>query len=204
MSLPQYNDVYNNFDAAALEAEVLDGRLDSGLNVCHEICDKWAQDPKKVALYYERAGGGDGSLTFAELKAASARFARYLKSLGVSKGDRVAGLLPRGPELLIVIAGTLRLGAVYQPLFTAFGSGAIEYRVGKAGTRLIVTDPDNYPKLKDVKDCPPALCVNAAAVGGDVADFEQTLQQQGDECEPVMITGNDPFLQMFTSGTVGK
>jgi acetyl-CoA synthetase len=204
MSLPQYNDVYNNFDAAALEAEVLDGRLDSGLNVCHEICDKWAQDPKKVALYYERAGGGDGSLTFAELKAASARFANYLKSLGVSKGDRVAGLLPRGPELLIVIAGTLRLGAVYQPLFTAFGSGAIEYRVGKAGTRLIVTDPDNYPKLKDVKDCPPALCVNAAAVGSDAVDFEQTLQQQGDECEPVMITGNAPFLQMFTSGTVGK
>ena len=30
MSLPQYVDAYNNFDLAALEAEVLDGRLDSG------------------------------------------------------------------------------------------------------------------------------------------------------------------------------
>ncbi|TPW22230.1 AMP-binding protein [Marinobacter nauticus] len=204
MSLPHYNEVYDNFDAAALEAEILDGRLDSGLNVCHEICDKWASDPQKVALFYEKVGGGDGVLTFAELKAASARFANYLKSHGVKKGDRVAGLLPRGPELLIVIAGTLRLGAVYQPLFTAFGSGAIEYRLEKAGTKLVVTDPDNYPKLNDFNNCPPVLCVNAAATGEDVADFQQVLDQQSDQCEPVMITGSDPFLQMFTSGTVGK
>ena len=204
MSLPQYNDVYNQFDAAALEAEILDGRLESGLNVCHEICDRWAVDPQKVALYYEKIGGGDGTLTFAELKAASARFANYLKSHGVTKGDRVAGLLPRVPELLIVIAGTLRLGAVYQPLFTAFGSGAIEYRLEKASTRLVVTDPDNYPKLEEVKNCPPVLCLNAAATGADVRDFDAVLAEQSDQCEPVMITGNDPFLQMFTSGTVGK
>ncbi|HBC36905.1 MAG TPA: AMP-binding protein, partial [Marinobacter adhaerens] len=134
MSLPEYTDVYNNFDPAALEADILDGRLDSGLNVCHEICDKWADDPSRVALYYETEDGGDGTLTFAELKEASARFANYLKSQGIGKGDRVAALLPRTPELLIVIAGTLRAGAVYQPLFTAFGSGAIEYRFERAST----------------------------------------------------------------------
>lgn len=106
MSLPEYTDVYNNFDPAALEADILDGRLDSGLNVCHEICDKWADDPSRVALYYETEDGGDGTLTFAELQEASARFANYLKSKGIGKGDRVAALLPRTPELLIVIAGT--------------------------------------------------------------------------------------------------
>jgi len=204
MSLPKYTDVYNNFDAAALEADILDGRLDSGLNVCHEICDKWATDPQKVALFYEIVDGGDGTLTFAELKAASARFANYLKSRGIGKGDRVAGLLPRGPELLIVIAGALRAGAVYQPLFTAFGSGAIEYRLERAGTKLVVTDPANYPKLTEVKNCAPVLCVNASETGADVQDFEETLAQQSDQFEPVMIKGSDPFLQMFTSGTVGK
>jgi len=204
MSLPKYTDVYNNFDAAALEADILDGRLDSGLNVCHEICDKWATDTQKVALFYETVDGGDGTLTFAELKAASARFANYLKSRGIGKGDRVAGLLPRGPELLIVIAGALRAGAVYQPLFTAFGSGAIEYRLERAGTKLVVTDPANYPKLTEVKNCAPVLCVNASETGADVQDFEETLAQQSDQFEPVMIKGYDPFLQMFTSGTVGK
>jgi len=204
MSLPNYTDVYNKFDAAALEADILDGRLDTGLNVCHEICDKWASNPQRVALFYETADGGDGTLTFAELKTASARFANYLKSQGIGKGDRVAGLLPRGPELLIVIAGALRAGAVYQPLFTAFGSGAIEYRLERAGTRLVVTDPANYPKLTEIKNCAPVLCINASETGADVRDFEETLARQSDQFEPVMIKGSDPFLQMFTSGTVGK
>lgn len=204
MSLPEYADVYNNFDPAALEAEILDGRLDSGLNVCHEICDKWASDPERVALYYETGDGGDGVLTFAELKEQSARFANYLASRGIGKGDRVAGLLPRSPELLVVIAGALRAGAVYQPLFTAFGSGAIEYRLERAGTRLVVTDPANYPKLNDVNHCPPVLCVNAKDAGPEIPDFQQTLEEQLPEFEPVMIKGSDPFLQMFTSGTVGK
>ncbi|KAA1170552.1 AMP-binding protein [Marinobacter salinexigens] len=204
MSLPEYADVYNNFDPAALEAEILDGRLDSGLNVCHEICDKWAGDPQKVALYYEKEGGGDGQLTFAELRDASARFANYLKSQGIGKGDRVAGLLPRTPELLIVIAGALRAGAIYQPLFTAFGSGAIEYRLDRAGTRLVVTDPQNYPKLADVKNCPPVLAVKAGETGAEVPDFESVLNDQSADFEPVQIKGSDPFLQMFTSGTVGK
>lgn len=204
MSLPEYKTVYNNFDAAALEAEILDGRLESGLNVCHEICDKWSADPQRVALYYEKDGGGDGTLTFAELKEKSARFANYLKSRGIGKGDRVAGLLPRSPELLVVIAGALRAGAVYQPLFTAFGSGAIEYRLERADTKLVVTDPVNYPKLNDVKNCPPVLCLAAQQAGSEIPDFEQTLAEQSAEFEPVMIKGTDPFLQMFTSGTVGK
>lgn len=204
MSLPEYATVYSNFDAAALEAEILDGSLESGLNVCHEICDKWADDPQRVALYYEKDGGGDGVLTFAELKARSARFASYLKSRGIGKGDRVAGLLPRSPELLVVIAGALRAGAVYQPLFTAFGSGAIEYRLERAGTKLVVTDPVNYPKLTDVQNCPPVICTSAAEAAPDIPDFAATLAEQPAEFEPVMIKGTDPFLQMFTSGTVGK
>lgn len=207
MSQPDYASVYDNFDAAALEAEILDGRLESGLNVCHEICDKWAGDAQRVALRYEKEDGGSGQLTFAELQAGAARFANYLASRGIGKGDRVAGLLPRTPELLIVIAGTLRVGAVYQPLFTAFGSGAIEYRLERAGTRLVVTDPANYPKLTEVKGCPPVLCVNAVATGApgaELPDFGETLAQQSDQFAPVMINGSDPFLQMFTSGTVGK
>ncbi len=204
MSLPEYTDVYNNFDPAALEAAILDGRLDSGLNVCHEICDKWADDPQRVALYYEKDGGGEGVLTFAELKEQSARFANYLKTCGIGKGDRVAGLLPRSPELLVVIAGTLRAGAVYQPLFTAFGSGAIEYRLERAGTRLVVTDPANYPKMAEVNNAPPVICVNASEAGAAIPDFASKLAEQDAGFEPVMIKGTDPFLQMFTSGTVGK
>ena len=52
-----------------------------------------------------------------------------LKALGVTKGDRVATLLPKSPELLITTLGLWRLGAAHVPLFTAFGPQAITSRV---------------------------------------------------------------------------
>lgn len=201
MNLPDYLSSYTSFDAKQLESQVLQGSLESGLNVCSEICDRWADDPKRVALYHEALDGSSRAFTFAELQVASAQFANYLTSQGIGKGDRVAGLLPRSPELMIVILGTLRVGGVYQPLFTAFGSGAISYRVEKAGTRLIVTNADNYPKLQDVDNCPPVLRVKS---DDNADDFDTVLAAQSHQFEPVPILGSDPFLQMFTSGTVGK
>ena len=206
MTLPEYLPAYENFDAQQLEAEVLQGSLKTGLNVCVEMCDRWAADPKRVALFHQGPDGESSVHTFAELQKAAAQFANYLSSQGIGKGDRVAGLLPRSPELLIVILGTLRVGGVYQPLFTAFGSGAISYRLERAGTRLVITDAANIHKLADVEACPPVLCVapEKAQEGVPADDFYQVLSSQSDQCEPVMITGADPFLQMFTSGTVGK
>src|SRR3546814_8696933 len=67
--------------------------------------------------------------------------------MGVRPGERVAGLLPRTPDLLTVLLGTLRAGAVYQPVFTAFGPKAIETRLSASSPRLVVTDTANRPKL---------------------------------------------------------
>lgn len=183
------------------------GDYNDGLNVCEEICDRHADDPDRVGLRYERADGTSGEMTFAELQKRAARFAGFLKSQGIGRGDRVACLLPRTPELLICVLGTLRAGAVYQPLFTAFGSGAIEYRLEKAQSKLIVTNPAQWPKLADVKGLPKTMLVadSRDAVDGtpDVL-FGEEMAKQPDTFEPVKLGPEEPFLQMFTSGTTGK
>lgn len=205
MSMQAYQSFYRDFSPALIE-EALVGSLGEGFNVCEEICDRWA-DGERIALQYEGIERPASSHTFAELQSQSARFANYLKSLGIGKGDRVAGLLPRTPELLVVVLGTLRAGAVYQPLFTAFGSGAIEYRLGRAGTRLVVTDAANRGKLDEVQGCPPVLLVNrdeADTGHGADPDFAASLAAQSDVFDPVRIQADEPFLQMFTSGTTGK
>jgi len=204
--MEHYQSYYDDFQVSDIESQLI-GDLESGFNVCEEICDRWANDANKVALRYEGLNRPAEELTFAELKLRSAKFANFLKSRGIGKGDRVAGLLPRTPELMVVILGTLRAGAVYQPLFTAFGPGAIEYRVNKAGTTLVVTDPDNRSKLVDVAGCPPVVTVNLAAADPSYSndfDYAAVLAEQSDSFEPVRIAADDPFLQMFTSGTVGK
>ncbi len=206
MDAISYDEFANNFSVDSI-LQSFQGNYNDGLNVCSEICDRYADDEARVGLRYERADGRSGEMTFAELKRRSAQFAGFLKSRGIGKGDRVACLLGRTPELMICVLGALRVGAVYQPLFTAFGSGAIEYRLGKAGTKLIVTNPEQWPKLADVNDLPETMLVaeeGAAAATEANHLFWPALEQQSDEFEPVLIGPEEPFLQMFTSGTTGK
>lgn len=187
-----------SFDLDQALASALTGHAD-GLNACIECCDRHA-DAGRVALYWEGRDGSSATWTFAQLQQAAARFANVLHSRGVRPGDCVAGMLPRTPELLITILGTWRLGAVYQPLFTAFGPKAIEHRVASAGTRLVVVDAANRAKLGEVVDAPPLLTLNASA--GE-ADFWTELESQPDSFEPVLRSAEDAFLMMFTSGTTG-
>ncbi|MBV0933642.1 AMP-binding protein [Marinobacterium weihaiense] len=206
MDKTRYNDFIRDFTPESIIQNFI-GDFNSGLNVCEEICDRWADDPTRVALRYELANGDRGEMTFRELMQRSAQFANFLTAQGIGKGDRIAALLTRTPELMIAVLGALRVGAVYQPLFTAFGPGAIEYRLQKASTRLIITNPEQWPKLKEVNGLPTTMLVadDTDPLAGE-ADFlyYQTLDAQPDQFTPVKIGADEPFLQMFTSGTTGK
>ena len=196
---PDYAAFIESFDIASLEDE-LQGSLTGGINACVECCDRWVGD-NRVALHWQGADGSSRDVTFEALQAKSAQFANYLVKQGVKPGERVAGLLPRVPELLVVILGTLRAGAVYQPLFTAFGSKAITDRLAGSQARLIVTDAANRPKLEDVTNCPPVVALDASADGD--TDFHTALNAESTNFDPVMRTGEDLCLMLFTSGTTG-
>ncbi len=186
------------------EAAKLAGSLTDGINVCVECCDRWADDPARVALDWEGAGGATRTMTFAELKDESARFAGFITDLGIGPGDVVAGLLPRTPELLITILGTWRAGAVYQPLFTAFGPKAIEHRLKTSSAKLVVTDPANRSKLDGMEGVSPMIAISRGSptIAGDL-DFAAGMASHGTDFAPVMRTGEDLFLMMSTSGTTG-
>ena len=162
--------------------------------------------PGRIALFWEGRDGTGATYTFTDLQDKAARFANYLLAQGVKKGDKVAGLLPRNIELLITVFATWRIGAVYQPLFTAFGPKAIEHRLGCSGAKVVVTDAVNRSKLAEVADCPTIVTVTGAKgqglVHGDFS-FWAELANYSADCEPVLLTGEDPFLLMFTSGTTG-
>ncbi|HBP5605350.1 TPA: AMP-binding protein [Pseudomonas aeruginosa] len=192
------------FDLQRTAAATLSGTLQA-LNACVECCDRHALSGR-IALFWEGKDGSRASYTFSELKALSGRFANFLQAQGVRPGDCVAGLLPRTPELLVTILGAWRLGAVYQPLFTAFGPKAIEHRVATAGSKVLVTDAANRDKLDELADPPLAVTVGGpkgqGIRRGDFS-FWAELERYPAEFEPVPRSGEDPFLMMFTSGTTG-
>ncbi|SOC05933.1 acetyl-CoA synthetase [Alloalcanivorax xenomutans] len=200
----QYNEAVDQFDIQQVAKATLGGSLES-LNACVECCDRHAL-PGRIALFWEGADGDSATYTFSELRDQASRFAAFLANQGVGAGDCVAGLLPRRVELLITVLATWRLGAVYQPLFTAFGPKAIDHRLQTAGTRVVVTDGDNRGKLDGLESDPLVV-----TVGGDKGrgirrgdfSFWAELESQQDGAEPVMRSADDPFLMMFTSGTTG-
>ena len=197
---PDYVKFREDFDVAALDAE-FSGSFEHGINVCVECCDRYAGEGR-TALYWEGADGTNRSVTFDELKTASARFANLLTAQGIRPGDCVAGLLPRVPELLTVILGTLRAGAVYQALFTAFGPKAIQQRIQGSGAKLLVTDLTNRPKLDDIDSRPQVALLGEGGSAGDL-NFESALSAQSDSFTPVMCQGTDLSMMLFTSGTTG-
>lgn len=202
--MQDHADVYARFDYAACVAQRLSGSL-TALNACVECCDRHAL-PGRIALFWEGRDGQRESWTFAELQQRAAQFAGFLASQGLGPGDRVAGLLPRTPELLIAILGTWRLGAVYQPLFTAFGPKAIEHRLAVSQARMVVTDAGNRGKLAELPGCPAILTVGQRRGQGiERGDFSfwHELERQPTLFDPVPRTAEDPFLLMCTSGTTG-
>jgi acetyl-CoA synthetase len=186
----------SEFDYDQTASAILSGDLNA-MNACIECCDRHA-DSDKVALIWEGRDGRRATWTFAQLKEASSRFANLLASGGIKAGDTVAGLLPRTPELLITILGTWRIGAIYQPLFTAFGPKAVEHRIRESGARMVVTDTANSEKLDTIEAAPRRL-----VVGDNSDDFWTQVNRQPSDFEPVLQSGEAPFLAMFTSGTTG-
>jgi acetyl-CoA synthetase len=180
------------------------GSLKTGLNVCVECCDRHVEGGG-IALDWESHDGRKASFTFAEMKEMSARVANLLVEQGVKPGDVVAGMLPRTPELLATILGTWRAGAVYQPLFTAFGPKAIEHRLKMSAAKLVVTDTVNRLKLDEVPGCPTIAVVTPAGETGRLGDldFRAEIAAKSPTFEPVLRKGDDLFLMMSTSGTTG-
>lgn len=201
--LPDYSEVAKTFSFDDVAATFLQGSLDEGLNACIECCDR--HDGATRALDCIDEKGVLRSYTFAELRELSARVANVLASRGVGPGDVVAGLLPRTVELVATVLGAWRAGAVYQPLFTAFGPKAIEHRLELSAAKLVVTNAAQRGKLDGMTQARVVVCVSNGEplVHQDDVDFHKAIDAEMPNFKPVARKGTDLFLMMSTSGTTG-
>lgn len=191
---------YLDFNFENMLQEQLVGATQA-INAYEECCGRYVGQ-NRTALIWDGKNGESEQWSFEQLAEASAQLAHYFKSIGLNAGDCIAGLLPRTPALLITILATWRIGAIYQPLFTAFESKAIEHRVQTAATKLIVTNSEQRSKLNHI-DLPHILTVHAEGSEQVDPDFWTALEQQFTSFESVSRTFEDDFLMMFTSGTTG-
>ncbi|MEZ5091768.1 AMP-binding protein [Nocardioides sp.] len=108
-----------------------------GLNIAHVALDAQVDSGHgdDIALLCVDETGGTTRHTYADLAAATSRFAHLLGALGVGPGDRVMSLLGRQVEQYVTALGTLKNRSVFSPLFSSFGPEPIRQRLSSARPR---------------------------------------------------------------------
>lgn len=178
------------------------GNPDKIFNMGIEVCDRWAEDdPDRIAICWEDTTGKTEEWTYKELMEKSNQMANALMSMGIKKGDRVAGLLGKDMELIITIIASFKIGAIYVPLFTAFGPDAIMHRIADAGVSLLLTNKEQAKKIEGQNISLEMLLSDSLGKNGKT--FWEFVNSLPKEHNTVDTLGNDPAIIQYTSGTTG-
>lgn len=132
----------------------------------------------------------------------SARYAGALRSLDVTQGDRVLVQVDKSPYALLLYLATLRIGAIFVPLNTAYTPTEVAYFLGDAQPRLFVARPETEDDLCRIADDAGAALLTFDTDGaGSLAD----AMANAEAVEEIASTdANDIASIIYTSGTTGR
>ena len=194
------------------------------MNIVENAIGKWAKDPDTAgnqALIWEGDDGASLTYTFAELqKAVHSAAAGFLK-LGIKKGEVVTLYMPMIPETVISMLALAKIGAIFSPVFSGYGSEAVATRIQAADAKYVITADGYYRRGKkvlmkheadkaiekspSVKTC---IVVNRISepvswnIGRDI--HWDSLISNNQQVETLQTSAEDPFMLIYTSGTTGK
>ncbi|MDQ7006340.1 MAG: acetate--CoA ligase [Acidobacteriota bacterium] len=165
----------------------------------------------RPALIHQGHAGEPRTYTFEDLKELSCGWAAFLAEAGIRPLDRVCLFLDRVPELYIGFLGILRLGAVVQPLFSAFGEEALFQRIDDSQASCVITQRRHLGKLRRIRERVPSLhtvvVIDHDPAGKPLRSGEVAFSMERGRRKdfPVARTfGESPSVLHYTSGTTGK
>ncbi|WP_312908585.1 AMP-binding protein [Natronosalvus caseinilyticus] len=113
------------------------------LNIAHNTVDRHADleaaNRNRVATIWEGEDGEVREITYHELHRQANRVANYLESAGVETGDTVGLYMPMVPEVVSILYGCFKVGAIAVPIFSGFGVDAVATRIEDAECSVLFT-----------------------------------------------------------------
>jgi acetyl-CoA synthetase len=163
---------------------------------------------ENIAFTFADASLRVTNVTHRSLRVRSERIAAALQARGVGVGDRVATLMGKTYDHVAVLLAIWRIGAVHVPLFTAFATPAIAYRLFGSGAKVVVCDATQRPKLLPGDDLPGDVPWQVIVASGERLDVGDQLLgdlEAENQLAPVSaaVGGDAPLLLIYTSGTTG-
>jgi acetyl-CoA synthetase len=193
------------------------------INLAHTCVDRWAEaTPEAPAVIWEGEEGPSRTVTYAELQGMANRLAGGLRSLGVTKGDRVGIFLPMAPETVAATLACAKLGAIYLPIFSGYAAEAVATRLQDAEAKVLITADGTTRRgklvpMKEAADGAAAMSPTIERVvvwsrlgrsdvpwrdGRDVG-WDDVLAMGSAVFDTERLDPEDPLFIAYTSGTTG-
>jgi len=200
------------------------------LNAAHNTVDRHAapdsETRNKVACIWEGEPGEVREMTYHELARQSNRVANYLESVGVETGDTVGLYMPMVPEVISILYGCFKIGAIAVPIFSGFGVDATATRIGDAECSVLFTGDGFYRRGSHVtlKETADAAIEQAGHVehtvvydrlglaseeeipwdDGQDEHWAETVGEADDDYETKSLHSEQESMLLYSSGTTGK
>jgi acetyl-CoA synthetase len=210
-NIGSYEERIKNFDWSIAEQE-LGYKPGEVINIGWYCSDRICGMGKggRTALLWENASGVEKRYTYDDLRLCSNGIGAFLRKLGVKNEDRVCLFMDRIPELYIGLLGILKIGAVAQPLFSAFGDESLFVRLENAGTSVILTQRKHAAKVRKILDRLPDLkhiIIVDHDESRELKAREIAFSMEAEKAETLEIYpthAESPSLLHYTSGTTGQ
>ncbi len=196
------------------------------LNIAHNVVDRHARPDSgtrnSVACIWEGEDGDVRELTFHELHRQSNQVANALEARGVGTGDTVGLYMPMVPEVISILYGCFKTGAIAVPIFSGFGVDATATRIADAECSVLFTGDGFYRRgdeltLKQSTDDAIAEAGHVEhtivyeRLGTDIPWNDErdewwadTVATQDDDYETKSLSSDQPSMLLYSSGTTGE
>ncbi|MDQ2049287.1 AMP-binding protein [Natronolimnohabitans sp. A-GB9] len=203
------------------------------LNIAHNVVDRHAardeERRNKVATIWEGEDGEIREITYHELRRQSNQVANALEERGIETGDTVGLYMPMVPEVVSILYGCFKVGAIAVPIFSGFGVDAAATRIEDAECSVLFTG-DGFLRRGD----PVFLKSSADEAIEEAGHVEHTIvfdrlgssdraneheipwtddrdewwadavETADDEYETTSLDSSQESMLLYSSGTTGK
>ncbi len=197
---------------------------DGVLNVSYNCIDRHLADKAdKTAIIFEGEQGDVTHISYQQLHDDVCQFANGLKSLGVSKGDRVIIYMPMTAHAVIAMQACARIGAIHSVVFGGFSAESLSDRIEDAAATTLITADGGHRggKIVELKSAADKALENKCDSIKNVVVLKRSghdinmqdgrdhwwhdiIDGQASECEPEWVEAEHPLFLLYTSGSTGK
>jgi crotonobetaine/carnitine-CoA ligase len=172
---------------------------------------KWRVVPERLAYWARQRPDdrfircGDRWWSFAQFADQVEAVAAGLTHEGVTKGDRVAIILPNCEQYVIAIFALARLGAIQVPLNVYLRGEFLRYQLADSQASVLIADPAGIQEAREQRhqlDGLRTMVSVGECTDADVVPWDSLLSH-GNDAPEVSIRPSDVLAIMYTSGTTG-